>query len=378
MPANKKHHYVPRFYLKRFSADERSINLYNFRLGRAIASVNLKNQCHRDYMYGQDGEHEKRLAVLEGAFAQLLRNIIPSCVLPPPMSPDHESLAILVLLQYARTAHTADAFDEMADGMWKAILEKDSRVSPDMLNKVRIVNTDPANLAVATMLRLYHLILDLRYKLLLAPPDREYLTSDNPVVMYNQLMEFERFGSNTGLASKGLQIFYPLSPKHLLYMYDRDVYSCGSHRDSVMHVPTDDDVLQLNTLQVASALENVYYRGPSADVFRAASAGERGRRTKKAQLIRGRERSTPTGSSQLLGMSREDVRTNLRLTFVRLLKPAKRWREERMRPGPKPAVVVRNEALIREHEAFMRVVDQGHYAPTEFLRYLRERERPGK
>jgi len=372
MPANKKHHYVPRFYLKRFASDGKSVCLYNFRLARAITNANLNNQCYRDYMYGKQGEHEQRLSQLEGAFAQLLRNMLPSCNLPPPMSPDHESLCILTLLQYSRTAYTADAMDEMADGMWKAILSKDSRIDPAMLSKVRIVNTDPANFTVATMLRLYHLIMDLRYRLLVAPSGTEFITSDNPVVKYNQLMEFERLGSSTGLASKGLQIFFPLSPSHMLCFYDPAVYACEPRKSVQIAITSSKDMDQLNALQVASALENVYYSGPAANVFRSVETGKRSRRTDKAKILKGPERKTATGGSQLIGMSRVDVRTSLELTFMRLLKPAKRWREERRQPGLKPVSVVRNEWLIKEHEKFLQLVEGDHYQPTEFLRYLRE------
>ena len=372
MPANKKHHYVPRFYLKRFALNGRSLNLYNFRLARPIPDADLKTQCYRDYMYGKEGDHEQRLSQLEGAFAQLLRYMLPSAYLPPPMSPDHESLCILTLLQYARTAYTSDAMDDMADGMWKAILIKDPRVSKGMLEKVRIVHKDPANFTVATMLRLYHLMMDLEYNLLAAAPGCEFITSDNPVVMYNQLMEFERFGSSTGIASKGLQIFFPLSPKNMLCFFDSAAYACEPRREACFTVPSKRDMDQLNALQVVSALENVYFASPAADVFRCVEMGTRYRRTRKARIIKGRERMTATGGSQLIGSSREDVRTNLELTFMRLLKPAKRWRDERKRPGPKQVSVVRNPGLVKEHDLFSHLVDEGRYQPTEFLRYLRE------
>jgi hypothetical protein len=84
-------------------------------------------------------------------------------------------------------------------------------------------------------------------------------------------------------------------------------------------------------------------------------------------------RETPTVFSQLIGGGREDVRTNLSLSFVKLLKPAKRWREERMKPGPKPAVVPRDARFVKEHKRFQVLVEQGKYQPTEFMRYLRER-----
>lgn len=374
MPANKKHHYVPRFYLKKFSSDEKCINLYNFKLAKAINSANLKHQCYRDYMYGKDGEHEHHLSQLEGTFAELLRYILATNSLPSPLSPNHESLCIFVLLQYARTAYSADAFDEMADGMWKEVLSKDPTFKKEHLDMVRIVHTDPANFAVRMNLKLYHLILDLDYKLLIAAPHSEFVTSDNPVVMYNQLLEFERFGSSTGLASKGLQIFFPLSPQHLLYFYDPAVYVCAPKRESVCKIPTKTDMLQLNGLQVAASLENIYYAGPDANVFLSVETAFRFRRKTKARIIKGPEQKTKKGSSQLLGMSREDVRTNLSLSFMRILKPAKKWRVARKLPGPKQVSVVRNPSLITQHEKFSELVEQGHYQPTEFLRYLGEKQ----
>lgn len=275
-------------------------------------------------MYGKEGEHEYRLSQLEGAFAQLLRDMLPGGLLPLPMSPDHESLCILTLLQYARTAYIADAMDEMADGVWKEVLSKDSRINPKDLQQVRIIHADPANFTIAMMLRLYHLIMDLEYRLLVAAPGTEFITCDNPVVLYNQFMEFERFGSSTGLASKGLQIFFPLSPKHMLCFFDPQVYACEPRKSSQTAIANPRDMDQLNALQVAAALENVYYSGPAANVFCSVEIGKKYRRKDKAKIIKGPERKNATGVMQLIGMSRTDVRTNLELTFMRVLKPAKK------------------------------------------------------
>ena len=372
MPANKKHHYVPRFYLKHFAPDGHSVRLFNFRQGRSISEANLKNQCYRDYMYGKDGKQERNLSQLEVVLSELLKRILLTATLPPPFSPDHESICVLTLLQSARTAYSADAADEFSDKMWKQVLEKDPRVEPRMLEKVRIVNTDPANFTVSTMLRLYHLIMDLDYRLLSAPKGTEFITSDNPVVMYNQLMEFERFGSNTGLACKGLQIFFPLSPRHLLAFFDRAVYAYKPRKLIVIEVPTAQDMQQLNALQVVAARENVYFASPKVDIFRAIESAKHLRRKKMVNVIASPERPTPTGTSQIIGGSREDIRTNLSLNFVRILKPAKRWREDRKRPGPKQVTVVRDPVLLRAHDAFLAQVDAGRYQPTEFLRYLHE------
>jgi len=373
VPANKKHHYVPRFYLKNFASDGRSVSLYNFRQARLVREANLKNQCFRDYMYGKDGQQEHQLSQLEGGLAPLLRWILESEQLPEPFSPDHEALCILALLQYARTAYSADALDDLADGFWRHILAKDPRVTADMLEKVRIANTDPANLAVSIMLRNYHLIMDMKFRLLVAHPAGEFVTSDNPVVFYNQLLEFERFGASTGLVHKGLQIVFPLSPRHALIFYDSGVYRFDPPQSVALHIPTLSDMQEINALQDVAALENVYFDSAKADIFKVVERGRPFRRSQKTRMLVMPERKTPTGSSQLIGGGREDVRTNLVLTFVKLLKPAKKWRKERMRPGPKPAVVPRDARFVKEHESFQLLVEQGKYQPTEFIRYLRER-----
>ena len=373
MAANKKHHYVPRFYLRHFTTDGRSLSLYNIGRDRVIGNANLKNQCYRDYMYGKDGKQEGNLSVIEGALAELLRRMLASHLLPRPWSPDHESLCVMTLLQNARTAYASDTMDEFSDKMWKQILAKDPRVSSEMLGKVRIANTDPANFAVFTMLRLYHLIMDLDYRLLLAHEGSEFITSDNPVVLYNQLLEFEPMGSKTGLACKGLQIFFPLSPKVLLAFFDRAVYAVAPRESVIARVPTPQDMNQINALQVVSALENVYFSTPAANIFRVVARAKALRRSRKAKVTALPETQTETGSSQLIGGSREDVRTNLALTFVKLLKPAKRWQVERKRPGLKPVAVLRNPGMVKDHELFHEAVDAKQYQPSEFVRFLRDK-----
>ena len=72
-------------------------------------------------------------------------------------------------------------------------------------------------------------------------------------------------------------------------------------------------------------------------------------------------------------MSREDVRTELELSFVRLLKSAKEWRRAFQAMNPQPAVVVRNEPLMKDHEHFMELVDAKRYGPGEFFKYVHER-----
>lgn len=55
---NKKHHYVPRFYLKQFSSKPNRINIYNIKQKIFIEDAGLKNQCYKNRFYGADNELE--------------------------------------------------------------------------------------------------------------------------------------------------------------------------------------------------------------------------------------------------------------------------------------------------------------------------------
>src|SRR5690348_5258430 len=121
MPHNKSHHYVPAFYLKRFSADKRHINLYNLRSRKQVSWAKLSKQCCKDYFYGKEPTIEKTLAATEGEIAALLRQVDEKQSLPPPGSPAHLALIIHILMQYGRTQYTVDAMNEVVDNVLKQI-----------------------------------------------------------------------------------------------------------------------------------------------------------------------------------------------------------------------------------------------------------------
>ena len=71
---NKKHHFVPKFYLTNFSPTAgRSINIYNIPSDRNIINGSLKNQCYVNRFYGENSRVEYALSLIEGAAARLIR-----------------------------------------------------------------------------------------------------------------------------------------------------------------------------------------------------------------------------------------------------------------------------------------------------------------
>lgn len=70
-------------------------------------------------------------------------------------------------------------------------------------------------------------------------------------------MPFRRMANSTGLASKGLQVFFSVNPSHLVLLYDKNVYK--ETKNNIIVLTLLSDVQQLNRIQFVSALENVYF-----------------------------------------------------------------------------------------------------------------------
>ena len=140
MPAYRKHHYVPRFYLGNFSATRRrSIHLFNIPSSRHVLNASLRNQCYSSRFYGDDLSIEHALAGIEGPTAAVIRHIITTKRLPSPRSDDHYTLMVFTITQRARTQMSAVTTDAMTDGVLKAAYRDDPRIKDLDLEDLRIV-----------------------------------------------------------------------------------------------------------------------------------------------------------------------------------------------------------------------------------------------
>jgi len=266
MPANKKHHFVPRFYLRRFSPDGSSINLYNIPTSRRVLCANLKNQACRDYFYGKELVVEHAIAGLEAEAATVFRKIDEYKGLPPPFSPDHVTLVHHLVMQQARTEYEAEAMNEINDAMVQRFMGPMMAEKGIDLTKFKVNLAEPAAVAVAIASRISPLAMDLHYKLLIDETGQGFITSDNPVVACNPLLSFRNFGSNCGLASKGLQLYFPIDPQKLILFYDGTTYRVGTNDGIVVKTTNPADVHAFNTLQMVAASANIYFRREALEI----------------------------------------------------------------------------------------------------------------
>ena len=302
--------------------------------------------------------------------ATLFKTITEQVRLPHYFTAGHLLLCFHIATQAARTQYAADVMNEIADGMWKEVLKHDPTVTKDMLAQVKIGYDNPALVSIGHAALSFPLLMDLECRALLAPRGTEFITSDNPVVMYNQFMLRRTVGSNTGIASKGLQIFFPIWPFLTLVMYDRDVYHFGRAKSALVHIASATDVHELNMLQVIAATKNVYTLTPAANIFKVAQDAAKYRRKKKVVVKAFAQANEGDRNSELIATSREDIRTGAMLGFMRVHKRANTWLKNFNAQTYQQATVVRDEAIVARFEAHIKAVKGGKTVPEDVIKNI--------
>ncbi|MEX0999735.1 MAG: DUF4238 domain-containing protein [Thermodesulfobacteriota bacterium] len=369
MPESKKHHYVPRFYLKRFSENKRSISLYNLKNELIVPHASIRDQCYREYFYGKEPFVESAFADIENAVSYVLRQVDEIGSLPPPDHPHYLLLIVYIVTQCSRTKYSADSLNEMTDKMMKHVYRPMAEEQGLEIDKFNIHLNDAVNLSLAQSVLIYPVLFDLRYKLLINSTDEQFVTSDHPVALYNQLMEFQTRSSHTGYACKGLQIFFPIDPKKLIFLYDNEVYRAGNDKQSVVEINTVQDIYQINTLQVCSCQENIYFLNSDMNCEALHNKAKPYLSDKMVDFNTFPIVSNKLPNKEIIKTSREDIRTNLKLSFLSIRKSAKNWRNKFRKLKSQPAVVVRNKEICDDTEEFIQSVKDGNYKPEEFFKY---------
>ena len=261
MAEKKKQHYVPKFYLKFFSVanNHKKIKVCIKRTGKIIQNADLENQAQEDYFYGKDLEREEWFGNIEDTTSVILKEIIRSKRLPKNKSDEYYWIWLFILLQAYRTRANVDEFNNVVDKTMKTAMKFDSKFKDFDFDTHFFGYDDASEKALDILLNSLPMMLDLQIKLLENNTNKSLITSDNPVSKYNQFLESRNFSfGHYGMLSKGLQIFYPLSPDLTLVMYDPKVYKVGYRNQFSDILLNESDVEFLNTLTCLYANKTLY------------------------------------------------------------------------------------------------------------------------
>jgi hypothetical protein len=335
----RRHHFVPRFYLKAFASAPKRIHLLNLRRELCLSDVSLRDQCYSHRLYGQDDEVEDAFASLESAASPLFAKIIRDKRLPRGESIEHRLLLTFLSLQLSRTIAAQSQALQMSAVLGDAVF--DGSPPPDW----ELSSTEAMAMMLGAAMGMRDTIMDLAMALVRAPESVRFATSDNPVFRYNTYCEGVRHLGVTGTQQRGFQVFFPLSPTVSLHLFDAGVYKVGSRRRPGTIAATVHDVHELNRLQLVSANENVYF---SEWILRTALL--KNLRTLRSAQTMSRPRANVAFSEgddqdQLVHQFWPMPQLNLKLSFVGIKRNARRTPLHQRSRGVRPS----QATVPREH-----------------------------
>lgn len=261
--------FIVRYRLQLFSVNKNDsqIGLFLLKNQLFIKAAPIKTQARLKYFYGEDGFLEDELSKLETQVAPYLKQIIKTNTLPRKNEIMYLQLLTFCLVMANRTNDAAEQVKELTDKLVRELMSYDEKLK-NKLEDVRFYPKNPAALAIEATMNKLPLALDLKMKLLINKTPLKFITSDHPVIKYNQYLEQRKHpGGKVGLAAKGLELFFPISASHMLCYYDAQVYKIGSKSKDVIEITDKDDIELLNFLQVLNCFDRLYFNDEISEKY---------------------------------------------------------------------------------------------------------------
>lgn len=320
MISKKRHHYIPKFYLKRFSINNegKSLGLYNLNSGKFIQSAPLKSQAYENFLYGEDDEIENVLARMENIIAKMFYYWTEEKIFcPPPVGTNgFKLLRQFILYQAYRTPKSGNNIMEALNQGAKTLVKEFRPELWKSLKNGTLVHENPVLLGLLHSIEHEYLLDFLDCKFLVNLSVLPFITSDAPVILYNQLMEQAgNYMGATGLVAKGLQILYPIHPRLMICLYDSNVYDFGNGCINCCSTESIEEIHQLNGLQLINSNSQLFFDDSVSEEYIKELLKHFEEYRKTAKNI---NRIINQGSRKFFLTSSEDAHIDLDLTFFKL------------------------------------------------------------
>lgn len=300
----KKQHYVPQFYLRRFANPKSQIHVYD-KFGQKSFRANIRDIASARYFYNLSQEYiselensvrkiqseekfeqelvdeilkritdvqmiENRLSRLEDHFATVLDNVIDGLEKRKRFEKNlRGDFAVFVAVQFWRTYERRQGMMELEQKLEERMMEIVRKI-----DEVKGTDTTAQDLGIAyhpegTAHRHKMLLFDTSLLLKTASildnhiwmigvndTNEPLYTSDHPVSIHAH--KTDGWQSNTGIASPGVEIMFPLSPRYTLTMVERHYFNRLVKYDGNLIDLNRDNVIYENSHQVYSSYRQVY------------------------------------------------------------------------------------------------------------------------
>lgn len=266
MTDKENQHYVPKFYLRYFSYlnNKKQIGVYNQNNRLFIPTAKLKTQASKKYFYGKDGIIEDWLSSIESIISPLLSQMITLEKLPSLMTHSHVDLLFFLILMDLRNPIRVNQLKKSRQLIKERLIHQNSQNrESEFVKAIDKMNNHEEDvlMIVSNAKGIVSYCMDLNIKLLKNTTDIPFITSDNPLIKYNQFLEKRNwvYGGHNGYGTIGGQMFFPLNEKYMLVLFDPNVYKVGNNKEKVVEINESDSIDQLNILQYLNCSENLFF-----------------------------------------------------------------------------------------------------------------------
>lgn len=325
----KNQHYVPQFYQRYFSIDNKNVGVYVVSSDKNIPSAPIKSQSSGDYFYSENMKIEHALGKME----ELSKSVIDKIIANPKVRLTKEelyTLYVFTMMQEGRTLAQVNYIQEYVNAMLRTVAKKHFEVlrknseeqdregiTEEMIDKVLFNLNQPGVFALGTQTLLINTCIDLECKILINGTKTPFITSNNPAALYDQFME--RMGNQTyALGSRGLQIYLPLTPILGIMYYDPKCYKLGDRKKTYVEITQDNDICELNKLTASNAENILYYKPGSITEYTLKQLATQNKKNKPSSRV---ETLPELKSSEgvIIGNRNISMFCKLKLSFVKEL-----------------------------------------------------------
>jgi hypothetical protein len=349
MPALRKQHSVPRFYLRNFAVDDkgRQIGTYSLRGAHFFERTSIRDQACSNLFYDESGRIERGLSRIEDAAAPIVQEILHANSLPPTRSYAFQFLLFFVVTMLLRTETRA----RVTSNMLRTVLGKalELQYGKKLANSVLISLKHEGSMSFSGLPELFKCIMDMRFFLVANRSTVEFITSDSPAILTNPFARFKGlYRDNCGFRSKGLVILFPLSPFLLLCGMDPMMYRNPVSRQRHVELYEEAAIDDVNSNQILQCSNSVYFHEYERERlirFVDTWGGQRGELEETCAEVHFAQSETEVTSGF---HSTQRIRPKLEATprFVNLSSEAKNLR------------VDKGKALVREDSQVRRFLEQ--------------------
>ncbi|EEL55344.1 hypothetical protein bcere0023_30690 [Bacillus cereus Rock4-2] len=276
--------------------------------------------CQKHNFYGSDNEVENLLDVeIERKAAVILRSILETEEFPRIDTEDYEHLIKFLLVSEGRNLKFADSNNNMVDFIMKTMLKNTPEFKDTDLDDITIGLKQSAVLGIQLSLGMVPILMDLKPLLIIEKTGaRKFITSDNPLVRYNSFYVNKGYESGFGYTTRGIQLFFPISPEKCILLYDQHAYDIPDENNGVLILKKAREVDKINDLLYLNAYNNVFFnqitKSNYVEKIHAKNMSEP--KTKELDREISLLQSFDT-NKELMQFSRNSVRKNMKFSWIK-------------------------------------------------------------